>query len=60
MLLTKANTITFEGSRLQPRDMLDASRHGIRHQPHVGGKGEPDEWTNRRPSASNEASADLL
>ena len=37
-LLTKANTIiTVEGSRLQPRDALDASRPTrIRHQPHAG------------------------
>ena len=46
-LLTKANTIiTLEGSRLQPRDALDASRPTrIRHQPYAGDKGEPDGQT---------------
>ena len=43
LLLTKANTINMlEGSRLQPRDMLDASQPThIGHQPYVGDKGEP-------------------
>ena len=47
-LLTNANTIiTFKGSRLQPRYVLDASRPTqVRHQPHAGNKGEPDEWIN--------------
>ena len=56
-----------EGSRLQPGDALDASRPTcVRHQPHAGGKGEPDERMNQRPRAkrvkraSNEALADLL
>ena len=46
-LLTKANTInTLEGSRLQPRDMLDASQPThIGHQLYVGAKGEPDGQT---------------
>ena len=37
-LLTKTNTIiTVEGSRLQPRDTLDASQLTcVRHQPHAG------------------------
>ena len=61
-LLTKANTIiTFEGSGLQPGDALDASRPThVRHQPHVGDKGEPDEQTNQRQRAQSEASADLI
>ena len=46
-LLTKANTITtFEESRLQPGDALDALQPTrIRHQPHAAIKGGPDEWT---------------
>ena len=33
----------FEGSRLQPGDVLDALRPThVRHQLHVGGEGEPD------------------
>ena len=60
--MTKANTIImFEGSSLQPRDALDASRPThVRHQPHASGKGKPDEQTNQRPRASSEALAYLL
>ena len=62
MLLTKANTIIMlAGSRLQPGDTLDASQPTcVRHQLHVGGKGEPDEQMNLRPRALNKVSADLL
>ena len=36
----------FEGSRLQPRDVLDASRPTpIGHQQYMGAKGEPDGQT---------------
>ena len=54
-LLTKANTIiTLEGSRLQPRDVLDVSQPTrIGHQPYAGGKGEPDEQMNQRPRAKS-------
>ena len=49
----------FEESRLQLGDALDMSRPTcVRHQPHAGDKGEPDEWTNQRPRASSQASAD--
>ena len=62
MLLTKANTIImFEETRLHPGDALDTSQPTcIRHQPHAGDKGEPDEWMNQRPRARTEALADLL
>ena len=62
-LLTKANTIIMlEGSRLQPRDMLDASQPTcIRHQLQAGDKGKPDGRTKglelRVPQAKG---ADLL
>ena len=43
LLLTKANTINMlEGSRLQPRDALDALQPTrVGHQPYAGAKGEP-------------------
>ena len=43
VLLTKANTmITFEGSRLQPGDVLDALQPTrVRHQPYAGDQGKP-------------------
>ena len=43
-LLTKAHAIiTIEGSRLQPGDVLDVSQPThVRHQPYMGGEGEPD------------------
>ena len=44
-----------------PAVALDASQPTrVRHQPHTGDKGEPDEWMNQRPRASNEALVDLL
>ena len=70
LLLTKANTINIlEGSRLQPRDTLDASRPThIGHQPCVGAKGKPDGQTENQMNsksyqskrAQNEALSDLL
>ena len=70
LLLTKTNTInTLEGSRLQPRDALDASRPTrIGHQPYLGAKGEPDGQTENQTNsksyqskrASNEAPCELL
>ena len=54
-LLTKATTInTLEGSRLQPRDVLDASQPTrVGHQPYVGAKGEPDGQTKNQMSSKN-------
>ena len=64
MLLTKTNTIiTFEGSRLQPRDVLGTSQPthvGTSHTWVSGNRGEPDEQTNQMPETPTEASADLL
>ena len=53
--MTKANTInTLEGSRLQPGDMLDASRPTrIGHQLYAGAKGEPDGRTKNQMSSKS-------
>ena len=57
-LLTKANTIiTFEGSRLQPGDVLDAyylHALGTSHMWVSGDRVKPDERVNKRPESPHQ------